>query len=88
MRHRINKIKREHSVIDGGLKFLTELAKNTEVVSIIPGPIKKSRSYSKLQLFYQYKTNTGHKYLLKGNGVVQEVFLTKKALQKDILVLE
>lgn len=84
MKHRINKIKREHGIIEGGLKVLTNLARDPDIISIIPGPIKNSKTNTRLEIYFQYKTATGYKYLLKGNGVVQEVFIIKKALQKHI----
>jgi hypothetical protein len=83
MKYRINKIKREHSIVDGGLKALDKLVKDEKITSIIPGPIKKSRTFSRMTLFFQYKTKTGDKYLLKGNGAVQEVFVIKKDCDQD-----
>ncbi|OGB60272.1 hypothetical protein A2Y26_02870 [candidate division CPR2 bacterium GWD2_39_7] len=78
MKYRFNKIKREHSIIDGGLRVLQEFAKAEDIVSVIPGPIKPSRSFTKTELTFQYKTETGEKYLLKGHGAVQEVFVVRK----------
>lgn len=80
MKHRFNKIKREHSIIDGGFKVLSKLAEDDTIVSVIPGPIKPSRTFTKLELTFQYKTDTGEKYLLKGHGAVQEVFVVKKEI--------
>lgn len=79
MKHRFNKIKREHSIIEGGLKILTKFAEGENIASVIPGPIFPSRSFGKTELTFQYKTETGEKYLLKGHGAVQEVFVIKKA---------
>jgi len=81
MKYRFNKIKREHGIIDGGLKILQELAKAEDVVSVIPGLIKPSRSFCKTGLTFQYKTETGEKYLLKGHGAVQEVFVVRKEIK-------
>lgn len=78
MKYRFKKIKREHSIIDGGYKVLRKLADNESITSIIPGPIKPSRSFTDTELTFQYKTDTGEKYLLKGHGAVQEVFVVKK----------
>jgi hypothetical protein len=40
MKFRRNKIKREHSIIDGALEWLEDLSKKKEVTDIIPGVIR------------------------------------------------
>jgi hypothetical protein len=76
MKHRgTSKIKMEHNMIPGLRKVLEKIAEWEEVSTIIPGEIKKSRSFGAVSLQTQYETPTGLKILAKANGAVQEVFL-------------
>lgn len=77
MKHRRNKVKREHAIIQNGLIWLEDLGSNDEVADIIPGVIETSRSPEK-GIIYKYETTTGCKLLLKSNGSVQEVFVVTK----------
>ncbi|NLI91806.1 MAG: hypothetical protein GX434_06235 [Peptococcaceae bacterium] len=74
MKFRQNKIKREHSIINGGLDWLEELSKKREVTDIIPGVIDITNSRER-GIFYQYETPTGCKLFMKNGGAIQEVFV-------------
>lgn len=77
MKHRRNKVKREHSIIQDALSWLEELSRNSEVTDIIPGVIEVSRSPER-GIVYKYETQTGCKILLKSNGSIQEAFVVTK----------
>jgi hypothetical protein len=74
MKFRHNKIKREHSIIDGGLDWLEDLSKKREVTDIIPGVIDITNSRER-GIAYKYETPTGCKLFLKNGGAIQEVFV-------------
>lgn len=74
MKFRHNKIKREHSIIDGGLDWLEDLSKHREISDIIPGVINITNSRER-GATYQYETPTGCKILLKNGGSIQEAFV-------------
>lgn len=77
MKYRHRKIKREHSIIEGGLDWLESLSKNREVRDIIPGVIDVTNSKER-GIFYKYETSTGCKLFLKNKGSIQEVFVVTK----------
>jgi len=77
MKFRHNKIKREHSIIQGALDWLEDLSKNREVIDIIPGVIDVTNSKER-GVFYQYETPTGSKIMLKSGGSIQEAFVVTK----------
>ncbi|MGI5901348.1 MAG: DUF2103 domain-containing protein [Desulfitobacteriia bacterium] len=77
MKYRHRKIKREHSIIEGGLDWLESLSKNREVRDIIPGVIDVTNSKER-GIFYKYETSTGCKLFLKNRGSIQEVFVVTK----------
>lgn len=77
MKFRRNKIKREHSIIDGALDWLEDLSKKTEVTDIIPGVIDVTNSRER-GITYQYETPTGCKLMLKSGGSIQEAFVVTK----------
>ncbi|OIP25061.1 hypothetical protein AUK11_01295 [bacterium CG2_30_37_16] len=83
MKHRINKVKREHSLIDGAIKALSPLINDEEVTSILPGLITKSRTFTKTELTFQYNTETGEKWLIKGHGAVQEIFVIRQERNRE-----
>jgi hypothetical protein len=77
-KYRKNKIKQQHTILEGFRKFLEELSENQLVQSIIPGRIstKGSKSSSGERIVeLQYETKTGLKILLKHGTAVQEVFV-------------
>lgn len=74
MKFRRNKIKREHSIIDGALEWLEDLSKKKEVTDIIPGVIDVTHSKER-GIVYKYETPTGCKLFLKSGGSIQEVFV-------------
>lgn len=77
MKHRRNKVKREHGIIQNALLWLENLGRLGEVTDIIPGVIEVSHS-SERGIVYKYETQTGCKLLLKSNGSIQEVFVVTK----------
>lgn len=77
MKFRRNKIKREHSIIQGALDWLEDLSKNRDVTDIIPGVIDVTHSKER-GIAYQYETPTGCKLLLKSGGSIQEAFVVTK----------
>ncbi|MBC2725902.1 DUF2103 domain-containing protein [Desulfosporosinus sp.] len=77
MKHRRNKLKREHGIIQNALKWLESLSGLAEVTDIIPGVIDVNRS-SERGIVYKYKTQTGCKLLLKSSGSIQEAFVVTK----------
>ncbi|EHQ90221.1 DUF2103 domain-containing protein [Desulfosporosinus youngiae] len=77
MKHRRNKVKREHGIIENALQWLESLSHLAEVTDIIPGVIDVNRS-SERGVVYKYETQTGCKLLLKSNGSIQEAFVITK----------
>lgn len=77
MKHRRNKVKREHGIIQNALYWLERLSCLAEVTDIIPGVIDVNRSSEK-GIVYKYETQTGCKLLLKSNGSIQEAFVVTK----------
>lgn len=77
MKHRRNKVKREHGIIRNALPWLENLSRLSEITDIIPGVIDVNRS-SERGIVYKYKTQTGCKLLLKSNGSIQEAFVVTK----------
>lgn len=80
MKFRKNKIKREHSIIDGALDWLEDLSKKKEVSDIIPGVIDVTNTPGK-SIVYKYETPTGCKILLKSGGSLQEAFVVTQQPQ-------
>ena len=74
MKHRRNKIKREHSVLKDAVEWLENLAACPEISDIIPGVISH-RHTSGRGITFQYETQTGCKLLVKSDGRIQEVFV-------------
>ncbi|MDO0821508.1 DUF2103 domain-containing protein [Desulfosporosinus nitroreducens] len=77
MKHRRNKVKREHGIIQNALLWLESISRLAEVTDIIPGVIDVNRS-SERGIVYKYETQTGCKLLLKSNGSIQEAFVVTK----------
>lgn len=80
VKFRRNKIKREHSIIDGALEWLEDLSRKPEVTDIIPGVIDVTNSRER-GITYQYETPTGCKLMLKNGGSIQEAFVVTKKPQ-------
>ena len=74
VKYRHNKIKREHSMIEGAVDWLEDLADHPEITDIIPGVINHRRP-SGNGITFQYETKTGCKLLVKNGGSIQEVFV-------------
>lgn len=74
-KHRMGKIKREHTIIPGLLPLLQAVAECPQVQTVIPGPIEPGAGHSAIGLTFQYFTDTGCKLLGKNGDAVQEVFL-------------
>ncbi|WP_052090505.1 DUF2103 domain-containing protein [Desulfosporosinus sp. HMP52] len=81
MKHRRNKVKREHGIIQNALEWLENLSLLVEVTDIIPGVIDVNRS-SERGIVYKYETQTGCKLLLKSSGSIQEAFVVTKHPQR------
>ncbi|MCL1852646.1 MAG: DUF2103 domain-containing protein [Peptococcaceae bacterium] len=80
MKYRHNKIKREHSIIEGSVGWLESLAACPEISDIIPGVISRRRP-SGQGITFQYETKTGCKLLVKSGGSIQEVFVVTQEPQ-------
>ena len=90
MKHRKNKIKREHSVIKGLGKFLErEISPLEYVKGIIPGEIKVGRSTGEnLVVRYKYSTVSGAKLIATSGSSVQEVFVVTSSPEKLRSIVE
>jgi len=77
MKHRKNKVKRQHGIIKGLKKFLEdEISSRSFVKGVIPGEIKKGRSTGEnLIVRYKYSTVSGAKLIATSGSSVQEVFV-------------
>jgi hypothetical protein len=77
MKHRKNKIKRQHSIIKGLGSFLeTHISPLEFVESIIPGEIKVGKKPGEnLVVRYKYSTVSGAKLIARSGTSVQEVFV-------------
>lgn len=77
MKHRKNKIKRQHSIIKGLGGFLeTHISPLESVESIIPGEIKVGKKTGEnLIVRYKYITVSGAKLIARSGTSVQEVFV-------------
>jgi hypothetical protein len=82
MKHRgSSKIKYEHGMIAELRKFLESIESWEEIVSIIPGIIKPTKTHGQFVFQIQYSTITGIKCLAKSDGAVQEVFIVAKDIE-------
>ena len=85
-----NKLKVEHSIIDGVRGLLERLlASNPEIRSVIPGVIRPVRdARGKIQVHVTVPTQNGWKAIALSAGARQEVFistsLTKEALERAL----
>jgi hypothetical protein len=77
MKHRKNKIKRQHSIIKGLRGFLEDRLSPLDFIeSIIPGEIKVGKKTGEnLEVRYRYSTVSGAKLIARSGTSVQEVFV-------------
>jgi len=88
VRRRKEKIKVQHSLVEGLKDVLEEIASWDCVESIIPGEIKSKGGVRKGGKFLslKYRTPTGFKLIWKKGAVSQEVFVVvKKGQDKEFL---
>ena len=92
MKHRKNKIKRQHGIIKGLKRFLEDhVASLDSVEGIIPGEIKVGKTKGEnLVVRYKYSTVSGAKLMARSGNSVQEVFVIttdadelKKAIEES-----
>lgn len=75
-KHRKNKIKLEHHLLEGLEDHLKRLSQLSSVKAIIPGVIARQQGgRGSKGLFLKYRTQTGYKLLYKNGTSVQEVFV-------------
>ena len=84
-----NKLKVEHSIIDGVRKTLERLLESDEIRSVIPGVIRPVRdAKGPVRIHITVPTTNGWKAIALSAGARQELFisttLTKDALEKMI----
>ncbi len=77
MKHRKNKIKRQHGMIKGLHRYLDDhIAPLDYVEGVIPGEIKVAKSPGEtLSVRYKYSTVSGAKLIARSGTSVQEVFV-------------
>lgn len=73
-KYRAGKIKQEHHIIPGIRPILEQIERCPDVKSVLPGPIRPLRA--RLEMTFQYFTDTGLKLLAKNGSAIQEIFLT------------
>ncbi len=90
MKHRKNKIKRQHGIIKGLKSFLeTHVSPQEFVESIIPGEIKVGKTTGEnLVVRYKYNTVSGAKLIARSGNSVQEVFVVTSDSDKLKEVIE
>ncbi len=73
-----NKLKIEHSIIDGVQKMLERLlGSNPEIRSVIPGVIRPVRdARGKIQVHVTVPTQNGWKAIVLSQGARQELFIS------------
>lgn len=88
-KYRDNKIKQEHTIIDGILPLLEDIAQISTIKSIIPGRINR-RKGSGVPAYIQLKYNTGSgiKLLGKNSSSVQEVFIVTDDIDTTMKLLK
>jgi hypothetical protein len=86
-----DKLKVEHSIIDGVRRLLEDLlAANPEIRSVIPGVIRRVRdARGKVQIHVTVPTTNGWKAIALSAGARQELFISttldKEGLEKALL---
>ena len=85
-----NKLKIEHSIIDGVRRMLERLLQsNPEIRSVIPGVIRPVRdARGKIQVRVTVPTQNGWKAIALSQGARQELFIStdmgKEALEREL----
>ncbi|NLN28311.1 MAG: hypothetical protein GX161_08845 [Firmicutes bacterium] len=74
-RYRVNKIKRMHSIVEGLLPVLEEIAAHPDVAQVTPGRIRPKRRGTDYRVTFQYFTDAGFKLMAHTPEAVQEVFV-------------
>ncbi|MFN3813567.1 MAG: DUF2103 domain-containing protein [Aquificaceae bacterium] len=75
-KHRKNKVKLEHALLDGLEEHLSILSNLRCVDSLIPGRIsRQNKGRGSKGLFLKYRTRSGFKLLYKNGSSLQEVFV-------------
>ncbi len=81
-----NKLKIEHSIIDGVRKLLERLlSTNPEIRSVIPGVIRPVRdARGKIQVRVTVPTQNGWKAIALSQGARQELFISTSLTKEDL----
>lgn len=88
-RHRTRGVKREHSIINGLLPLLEQIASQPSVSAVIPGRISVTRAASPtLQLRLGPTTMTGFKLTARRGTTAQEVFVVTTETDRVIGFLQ
>lgn len=84
MKHRKNKIKRQHGIIKDLRKFLEkEVTSRDFVTGVIPGRITVGNATGEnLKIRYQYSTKSGAKLIAVSGNSVQEIFVITSEPEK------
>lgn len=81
-KHRKNKVKVEHTLLEGLEKYLNIISQFEGVKTIVPGRISRNnRGRGSKGIFLKYRTNSGFKLLYKNGTSVQEVFVVCSNVQ-------
>ena len=90
MKHRKNKIKRQHGIIKGLLRYLEDHVSSLNFVEgVIPGEIRVGKTTGEnLVVRYKYSTVSGAKLLARSGNSVQEVFVVTSDAEKLREVIE
>ena len=90
MKHRKNKIKRQHGIIKGLRRYLEDHVSSLDFVEgIIPGEITVGKTKGEnLVVRYKYSTISGAKLLARSGNSVQEVFVITSDADKLKEVIE
>lgn len=84
-RHRTKGVKREHSIINGLLPLLEQIAAQPAVSAVIPGRISVTRGAAPaLQLRLGPQTMTGFKLTARRGTTAQEVFVVTTEMEKVV----
>ncbi len=81
-----NKLKIEHSIIDGVRRMLERLLQsNPEIRSVIPGVIRPVRdARGKIQVHVTVQTQNGWKAIVLSQGARQELFISTAMGKEDL----
>ena len=81
-----NKLKIEHSIIDGVRKMLERLlGSNPEIRSVIPGVIRPVRdARGKIQVHVTVPTQNGWKAIVLSQGARQELFISTTLSREEL----